>query len=74
MAKYKLVSLSVQIKGKVFHKRDNFVFDTENTDFKEEIETSFKNGFLELVESDEKEVDVEVEKPINKPKAKNKFE
>jgi len=74
MAKYKLVSLSVQIKGKVFHKRDNFVFDTENTDFKEEIETSFKNGFLELVESDVVPVVDEPVEKIQKPKNKNKFE
>ena len=74
MAKYKLVSLSVQIKGRVYHKRDNHVFDTENTDFKDEIEASFKNGFLELIESDEPKVEVEVEKHVQKSKNKNKFE
>jgi len=74
MAKYKLVSLSVQIKGRVYHKRDNHVFDTENTDFKDEIEASFKNGFLELVENDEPKVEVEVEKHVQKSKNKNKFE
>jgi len=74
MAKYKLVSLSVQIKGRVYHKRDNHVFDTENTDFKDEIEASFKNGFLELIEGNEVPVVDEVKLPFSKPKHKNKFE
>lgn len=53
MAKYKMVSLSVQIKGKVYYKRTNPIFDDSKLP-KSELEAAAKAGFIELIEEEEK--------------------
>jgi chromosome segregation ATPase len=57
MAKYKLKSLSAQIGGKVFRKKEGVVFDTEGNfkAFKSEIESAFDSGFF--VKLSKKEAD-----------------
>ena len=52
MAKYKLLSLSVQIAGKLFLKENGDIFDTETThaSIKSEVEASEAAGYLVKIE------------------------